>query len=135
MQDTFRSSIDCLICWADKYDYQVSFTANGDDSISAGSKYIEINSKNTIETQLYTLLHECGHLLIYNNGSSFDFPAVRRGFSEKSNTHKVFTVIEEVEAWKRGRLLAKRLGIYVDDDAWNRRVCSALKKYMVWAVE
>jgi len=133
MQHTFRQSIDDLICWADKYGYQVSFLYNGDDSISGDAKYIEINSNNTIETQLYTLLHECGHLLIYNNGSSFEFSTIRESFSEKSNTHKVFTVIEEVEAWKRGRILAKRLGMYVDDDAWNRRVCSAIKKYMVWA--
>ena len=133
MQHTFKKSIDALICWADKYGYSVSFLYNGEDSISSDAKYIEINSNNTIETQLYTLLHECGHLLIYNNGSAFGFSNIHENFSEKSNTHRVFTVIEEVEAWKRGRSLAKRLGIYVDDDAWNRRVCSAIKKYMVWA--
>lgn len=134
MRDTFKESIDSLIFWADDYGYSVGFSPNGEDSISSDAKYIEINSNSTIETQLYTLLHECGHLLIYNNGSTFGFSDIHKNFSEKSNTHKVFTVIEEIEAWKRGRSLAKRLDIYVDDDAWNRRVCSAIKKYMIWAV-
>jgi hypothetical protein len=135
MLPNVRNSINSLIYWADSYGYQVAFVAYGEDSICDSAKYIEINSNNTLETQLYCLLHECGHLLIHNNGSTFNFFKISKNFSEKSNTHKVFRVIEEIEAWKRGRGLAKRLCINIDEDAWNRRICSAIKKYMAWALE
>ena len=64
-----------------------------------------------------------------------DTKSVTENFSEKSNMYRVFTVIEEVEAWKRGLSLANRLGIAVNKDKWNRDVARALKLYMKWCLD
>tara|TARA_B100000131_G_C18078167_1_gene597189 strand:+ start:795 stop:1196 length:402 start_codon:yes stop_codon:yes gene_type:complete len=129
----YNDSIVSLICWAQDYGYDVQIDRYGDDSIDEESRIISINSKNSIETQLYVLLHECGHLLIYKNGSSFGLKDVMSKYSERTKIHRVFRVIEEAEAWKRGRSLANRLYIDIDDEKWNRAVARALGKYMDWA--
>ena len=129
-----EQAIYTLICWAQKYNFDVVIIRGGDDSIDEAARVIEINSSNSIETQLYVLLHECGHLLIYNNDDALGTRDVVSKFSERTKMHRVFRVVEEVDAWKRGKLLAKRLGIIVNDEKWNRVMVRALKKYMEWVV-
>jgi hypothetical protein len=124
--------INNLIYWANEKGYHVEMLEGGDDSICQESKLIEINSSSRTELQVIRLLHECGHALIFENGSSFNFKE-KRSESESSVKYKVFTVIEEVEAWKRGRDLAKRLSIPIDDSEWEKDMVKALKKYINWA--
>ena len=126
--------IDALVIWAFEKGYYVIFDRNGDDSICRESKIISIKNTRSLETQLYTLLHECGHLLIYNNNSVFEYERVEGSYGEKTMTRKSFRVIEEVEAWKRGKTLASRLGITINEKKWDREVSSAINKYMKWAV-
>ena len=130
-----KESIDQVTYWASDKNYIVLFEKDGDDSVDCCSKIISIKSTNILETQLYVLLHECGHVLIDENKSVFDFKGVYCSFGEKSKTHKAFRIIEEVEAWKRGRVLADRLGIYINEDKWNGAVSRAIYKYMQWAID
>lgn len=129
----YNDAISSLIYWANLKGYIVSITRYGDDSVDSVSKIIEINSNNSVQTQLYVLLHECGHVLVTKNKSSIGIESVLSAYSEKTSIHKVFRVVEEVEAWKRGRALAERLGISVDQKKWDKYVARALKKYMYWA--
>ena len=128
-----RESIDTLICWLDEKNYHVDFDRKGDDSVDTSNKIVSINSTRTEETQLYILLHECGHVLIDANEKIVKYKQVQEKFSEKTCMNKVFTVMEEVEAWKRGRLLARRLSIPIDEEKWNRDMSRALNKYIKWA--
>jgi hypothetical protein len=124
--------INNIIYWANGKGYHVEITEGGDDSICPDSKTIEINSASKPEIQVIRLLHECGHALIFDNGSSFNFKE-KRSYSESSVGYKVFAVIEEVEAWKRGKDLAKRLNIPIEDCEWEKDMVRALKKYINWA--
>lgn len=126
--------INNLIYWADEKGYHVTLENNGDDSICYISKIIEINSSMPQKIQLVRLLHECGHVLIFENGSSYKFER-KRDLPESSPKFKVFTVIEEVEAWKRGKELAKRLNIPIDDEEWESSMVKAIKKYINWAAD
>jgi hypothetical protein len=126
-------AIDILVGWLDEKDYYVDFDRKGDESVSLEDKIVSINTTRSIETQLYILLHECGHVLIHNNEDIVKYRGVQESFDEKSNIHRVFTVMEEVEAWKRGRHLARRLGIKVDEKKWNKDLSRALNKYIRWA--
>ena len=89
-------------------------------------KEINICSRKGIEKKLYGLLHECGHALIRRDWTKFESEYPAHATAEldrrkmKSDKYKVSLVEEEVEAWKRGRRLAKRLGIYVDDYKFNK---------------
>jgi len=126
-------AIDVLVGWLDAKDYYVEFDKKCDDSVSLEDKIVSINTTRSTETQLYILLHECGHVLIHNNDEIVKYRDVQESFKEKSNIHKVFTVMEEAEAWKRGRRLARRLGIEIDEEKWNKDLSRALNKYIRWA--
>lgn len=129
-----RDAIGVLVDWLDNKGYYVDFDRSGDDSVDTSSKIVSINTTRTLETQLYILLHECGHVLIHNNEDVVKYRDIQERFQERTVINKVFTVMEEVEAWKRGKLLARRLGINIDEEKWNKDVTRALHKYMKWAV-
>ena len=124
--------INNLIYWANKKGYHVEISKEGDDSICYISKVIEINSSSKESVQVIRLLHECGHVLIFEHDSIFNFKD-KRDSPKECVAHKVFTVIEEIEAWKRGRELAKRLEIPIEEAEWESDMVRALKKYINWA--
>ncbi len=127
--------INSLVWWAYQKNYTVIFDKDCDNSMCPESKTILIKNTNSLESQLFTLLHECGHVLIFENKSVFNFREIQSKNSKRSSTSKVFTVVEEAEAWKRGRLLANRLCIEVDEEKWNKATARALKKYMKWCLD
>jgi Zn-dependent peptidase ImmA (M78 family) len=118
--------------WATERGYYIDFVRNGDNCICHISKLIEINSSCPKNRQVIYLLHELGHALIFENGSVYNFKDKRK-YEKHVVAHKVFTVIEEAEAWRRGRELAKRLKIPIDDMIWEKSMVKALKKYINWA--
>ena len=126
-------AIDTLVGWLDAKDYYVEFDKKGDDSVSLEDKIVSINTTRSIETQLYILLHECGHVLIHNNEDIVKYRDVQERFGVKSDIHKVFTVMEEAEAWKRGKRLGRKLGIEINEEKWNKDLSRALNKYIRWA--
>lgn len=131
-----EDAISSLILWFQKRGYHIELERDGYDAIDRISKFVSINSTRSKETQIHVMLHEAGHLLIGEadfivNGEE----EVLKKYSEKSKIHKTFTVIEEVEAWKRGLKLAGRLGIEINKEKWNKDVARAIYKYMVWATE
>ena len=128
-----EDGIAILVEWLDRKGYFVDFDKKGDDSVDCSNKIVSINNTRTKETQLYILLHECGHILIDNNESVVKYKDVQERFAERTAINKVFTVMEEAEAWKRGKLLAKRLGIHIDEEKWNKDITRALGKYIKWA--
>ena len=126
-------SIATLVVWLDTKGYYVDFDKSGDDSVDTENKIVSINSTRKKETQLYILLHECGHVLIDRNDTIVGYRETQEKYSERTNIHKVFVVMEEVEAWKRGRMLASRLGIKIDEEKWDLDLSRALNKYIKWA--
>jgi len=130
-----KDSLSHLRHWAMTKGYHVEFSRDGDDSVDRIGKIISINTTRSLETQVYVMLHECGHILVYENDKVMNFRKIASKYNEKSKIHKVFTVIEEIEAWKRGRMLANRCCIEIDDEKWNRDIARAIRKYMKWALD
>lgn len=95
------------------------------------SRHIEIGWRLGKTTQLYHLLHECGHYLINRSGPTR--LAAANG-DTRSTEVRIAVVEEEIEAWHRGRRLAARLGIKIDRKRWARVRRDALASYMRWAV-
>ena len=129
----WANSIETLVVWAFERGYHIEFVRNGDDCICHISKTIEINSSNVLENQMMYLLHECGHALVFDNGGFLNFAYVRDDSNKGTTKFRVYRVAEEIEAWKRGYNLAKRLGITLNEVKWDRAVVKALKKYINWA--
>ena len=51
----------------------------------------------------------------------------------KSKAYRVSIVAEEIEAWKRGRRLAKKLGHRVDDKKFDKMISENVMTYIDWA--
>jgi len=133
---THEQALGTVIYWLQSKGYFVDFARNGDDSVDREAKIVSINSTRSLETQLYTLLHECGHVLVSESDNIVNGAEEVLGkYGEKTKIYKTFTVIEEVEAWKRGLKLAGRLHVPVDKKKWNRDVARAITSYMKWATD
>jgi hypothetical protein len=130
-----REDLDDLENWANDKGYFVNFTKDGDDSICYISKMIEINSSSSLEKQVMRLLHECGHVLIFENGGTYSFENVKDDDGKLTHDERTLRVIEEIEAWGRGFKLAKRLSIKLDKEKWEKSVVDAIGKYINWAVK
>jgi len=133
---THEQALGTVIYWLQSKGYFVDFARDGDDSVDREAKIVSINSTRSLETQLYTLLHECGHVLVSESDNIVNGAEEVLGkYGEKTKIYKTFTVIEEVEAWKRGLKLAGRLHVPVDKKKWNRDVARAITSYMKWATD
>lgn len=129
-----KEHLEALEAWACSKGYHVYIEKDGDDSVDLESKIILIKSTSPLDTRILTLAHECGHVLLYEN-DSFGIRKLSMSGDKKTKMSKVFTVIEEIEAWKRGYGLCQRLGIPIEREQWDRAVVSAIDKYMRWATQ
>jgi hypothetical protein len=133
------SGIETVVGWCAFRRIRVVITTKSDGVYDPGLGEIHINSRQSIENQLYTLLHECGHLLIDDRSQTTEF-RFRKGYYvldkevRKSFVHRVSIVDEEFEAWARGRKLARKLGVKINDDVFDELKAKFLKSYMLWAV-
>jgi IrrE N-terminal-like domain len=131
--------IEAVVAWCNFRRIRVIFTSKSGGVYDPESREIHINSRQSIENQLYTLLHECGHLLIDDRSQTTEF-RFRKGYYvldedvRRSFVHRVSIVDEEFEAWARGRKLAKKLGVKINDDVFDELKAKFLKSYMLWAV-
>lgn len=95
------------------------------------TKTIRINRRQVPETKLYTLLHECGHNLVTVNDRARRFRAWEQ-YDINSSTVIIIDLDEEFEAWHRGQKLAKRLGIRLNTQKWDRYRAKCIKAHMQW---
>lgn len=98
-----------------------------------GQAKIYIPKNTSINNKLYTILHECGHHLV---GYRYYPQRYSEGYTlgcdkryTKTLRYRVEVLDEELEAWHRGLLLAKRLGIYIDVEKYKLIRDKCIKRY------
>ena len=122
----------------DRLGYEVLEGSDFNDVCMSDIKQIHICSRNGIENKLYALLHECGHALIRENWTKFqkEFPAhAACGYDGRKNTpdkYRISLIEEEFAAWKRGKRVAKRLGIQLDEARFEKHKAQCLMSYINW---
>ena len=141
----FKAGISRLIDWLGNKGWDTDFDYSVRDELHPDTKQVSINTHQGVEKQLYSLLHECGHLLIQQNWNTYekDYPTAARMNAyatinrqiERSKKYKVDTLAEEIEAWKRGKTLADRLGVYVDEEKYNALRAECVYSYVAWAAK
>lgn len=77
---------------------------------------------------LWTLLHEVGHVLVDDSGS-YDRD-VYVDVNAPTWRGRAFCVVEEWEAWQRGKRLAAQMGIPVDANAYDNYAASYIAGYV-----
>jgi hypothetical protein len=131
-------NLEKLIGWCNSHKITVNFC-----KLEAGIFYpqenlVKISGRLSPESQLFCLLHECGHYLVgsrekhqrYGMGYQQEDPNIIRTFH-----HKCDIVEEELEAWHRGAKLATRLGIDVDKSRFDKSRTTCIRTYMKWAIK
>jgi len=121
--------------WLTSKGYQVVQKTDAEDSIVWADKTVYIDSRCHPESRFYTLLHECGHLLIAQSSKQWakDVPMYASAVDlriEKSKAYKVSLVAEEIEAWKRGRRLGNKLDLYIDDEKYDKMITECVFSYI-----
>ncbi len=137
-----QEGFDKVLHWITKVkDYDVYVYPKAKDEFHRQYKRICINSSLGIEKRLYSLLHECGHLLIQDNKKNYSKEYASHvsvwsdGRKNKTDKYKISLIGEEYEAWKRGARLAKRLGIKLNKDRYEQYKAHCIMSYLHWATD
>lgn len=77
---------------------------------------------------LFSLLHECGHFVIQERDNYTSEYADKHRFTSKEQYIRGF-MKEEYDAWKEGRYLAQKLGIALDEIAYEELSSKCLELY------
>lgn len=135
----YEKNIRKMVTWFSIRGYDVIFGRGLLSQIGPdGEPEVWINSSLTKESQLYTLLHEAGHLIIserknYTRRFSHGYPASRHvKYRNRYNTklHWIHILHEEMEAWEEGKRLARLRGIPVRHKKWEKYRSDALMTYI-----
>ena len=115
------SSLEKLRRWLKRRAFSLRFCQRFND-VCFEKKQVRVQESLGRSSKVYTLLHECGHILVFLArrkkrtrevaGSSY-YSWLRMQKSSSKNA-QLASLQEEMVAWDRGFKLAKRLDIRVD---------------------
>jgi predicted Zn-ribbon and HTH transcriptional regulator len=132
---THNKKLKKIADWCDTKGINLQFSGKA-CAFEFDDNTINVNVRCTPETQVYSLLHECGHALIGETNKKFD-----NGYNTKdpnmlkSLVHRTDVLYEECEAWHRGYKLSQRLGIKLNKKAFDVYKTQCLKTYVKWFVK
>ena len=138
-KQAFAAGICDLIEWTHKKGYSIDFDYCVQDELRPADKMITISTRQGEEKQLYALLHECGHLILGNNESAYEkkYPSSAKMAYFNSNKrlarspqYKVDILAEEIDAWRKGEKLAKRLDIWIDEENYYKTMSKCVYTYV-----
>lgn len=119
--------LDRIINWCTARAITVEFRKISDGTYYGDEKKIVISSSAAPETQLWLILHECGHHL-------FTLPSYQRTPRIGTITYCVNELAEEFAAWDSARKVAIELGITLDAK-FERFRLRCLYQYVDWAAK
>lgn len=132
----YIEKLKIVVDWCEARQLLVIFGRRQNGVYDANTKEIRLACRASPEKQLYYLLHECGHHLIgmkehherFGMGYPQTDPEVTRTY-----VHKLACLEEEFEAWHRGRKLARRLSLDIDEEEFDKLRLECLRSYVSWA--
>ena len=132
----YQSDIDSVeIYLIEEFGVDVIF---GDDEANAywkpnGHPCVSINTNQRKRLQLYTILHEAGHVIIREREEYETLYPYGQKDKSKTISRRVDVIREEVAAWDEGERLAQRLGIKLDHRLYHNFYKKHLFEYVKWA--
>ena len=139
---TSAAALERIIDWCAKKNITIEFTNRREAGVLATEeKKIYVNSTLSYEKQVFVLLHECGHLLIgfekthETHRFKLGYPSSQDPAWKGKFIHRCIILEEEFEAWHRGRKLAKKLEVEINENNWNATKSSFIKSYLRWAMK
>lgn len=98
-------------------------------------KRITLKIRENQEVLFYIFLHELGHMLMFQNGRAYSskYDEVFDQFNGGTQPVSVARIEEELEAWRTGSRLAKRLGLKTDRRNFEKVKSKYAMTYIAWA--
>ena len=136
----FVHKLERAVVWCEKRGLSVEFTAASGGMYRHDDRAIDVSYRSYPEAQLYTLLHEAGHHLVWTSSPKLYKEKYENGYqriklSERTAQHKMDAVAEEYEAWFRGWKLARRLHLFLDKERYIACRDKNVKSYFRWALD
>jgi len=136
----FICKLSRAIEWCTKRGLTVAFVAPSGGMYKHEEKTINVSYRSYPEAQLYTLLHEAGHHLVWSSAPKLYKERYEKGYqrveeSDRTPQHKIDAIAEELEAWYRGWKLAKRLRLFLDKKCYTACRDKNVRTYFRWALD
>lgn len=138
------TTMDKLRGWLRRRGFALKFEDGGDDSVCFTTSTVIINSRLSEQSIISTLLHECGHVDVLQQrlknrtarvaGSTFRQFVRTCGDARKQRSLgvKIDMVCEEIEAWDRGEVIAKKLKLKYNKKKYRIIRTRSLMTYFRW---
>ncbi len=131
---TTMNQIDKVANWVIKKGYMVHYGRT--DEVCRDSKIMTITSTMRNIHKLYTMLHESGHIMLYESPDyAKDYKDVEHGENgdlrhSNSLIFRYKKICEEIEAWRLGYELALKLGIRISKDRYDKYSAKYVMTYI-----
>ena len=126
MTDSDR--LEALCAWAESKGWHVDFGPHEDEAIGL-TRTINIDSRRKPRQQVYALCHECGHVLDDECHRERLLPSEK--YYSDTQVGRIAQIECEINAWRRGWSLARRLKLGLDRRGYTRAAVNALSTYIV----
>lgn len=110
------------------------------DSVDFETKIVFLGTRAVEENQVYSILHECGHIINRTKDNfSKKYKVLKEAETDSKKTKSIRYLVEEIEeeteAWRNGEVLANKLDINLDSDKYYTYASKFLMGYIVIAGE
>ena len=139
MKTNIKQSLSLIESWLDRKGFVLckSKKPTIEDEVDFERKVVFLSLRSKPIFQLFSLLHECGHVIVRGRKSykeDFQDLIEYQETGKKQNTQaSVQEVEEEILAWREGEKLAKKLGIVIHKKEYYSYACRWVMGYMVLA--
>lgn len=99
------------------------------------NKRISLKKRANLEVLFYVFLHELGHMLLLQNGRAYSskYEVVFNEFAGGTQPINITRIEEELDAWRSGVRLAKRLKLKIDRRNYEKVKSKYAMTYITWA--
>jgi len=117
--------------------WNVIFDRHECDGITPALRNITVNSGNTRKSQIFALLHEAGHAMVFSDPEYYEkYPDGYIRYAGKtttrSNRHKFDVLREEIAAWEEAEKIVMGLNLDVNMRDMRDERNRSLMTYIEW---
>lgn len=126
MKKSIDKSLNIVESWLDKKGFCLlrSKKRTIEDEVDFERKVVFLSLRSKPLYQLYSLLHECGHVVVRTSKEYKRKFAAHIAAQEGTAKTTICSVVQEVEeeilAWREGETLASKLGIDIDEEDYYK---------------
>lgn len=126
MKTDIEQSLSAIESWLDKKGFVLckSNKRSIEDEVDFERKVVFLSLRSKPLFQLYSLLHECGHVVLRTKKDYRqrfkEHAKVSEGLMKPTIRSSVEEVEEEMLAWREGEVLARKLNIELDTDIYYK---------------